>query len=80
MSPREQYEHYMRQRSEMALDIRIKLIECFTEQAERAVRQRNWEAASAFQYCADVTRGYVAKIETGHGPVDTETSESTEAG
>lgn len=64
MTPREQYETFMKERSAMAFDIRLKLVECFQEQADRALKEHRWEAASAFQYCAEVALGYVTKIES----------------
>lgn len=63
-TPREQYESFMKERLVMGFDIRMKLVECFKEQAERAIQERRWEAASAFQYCAEVALGYVTKIES----------------
>lgn len=64
MTPREQYEAYRQERLTMAIDVRSKLVDCFEDQALRAVKEHRWEAAAAFQYCASVTLGYVTKIES----------------
>lgn len=64
MTPREEYETYVEERRAMAIEIRCKLIDCFEDQAARAVKEHRWEAAAAFQYCASIALGYVTKIES----------------
>ena len=63
MTPRDQYEAFMKERAEMAIEIRAKLVDNFEEMAKRAVQLHHWEAASAYQYCSEIARGFAIRVE-----------------
>lgn len=65
MTPREQYETFLKERAAMAIEIRAKLVDTFDEMAKRAIHLHHWEAASAYQYCSEIARGFAIKVEDG---------------
>ena len=57
MTSREAYEAHQRLAAEAGIKIRHQLSENFNELADRAVLERRFEAASAFQLAAALARG-----------------------
>jgi hypothetical protein len=57
MNPRDDYEAHLRDKAEFGIEIRNKLFETFNELADRAILERRYEAASAFQFAASMSMG-----------------------
>lgn len=62
MSHRDAYERFEREKAEMAIQIRSDFTEMFNEYAERALLERRYAAASAFQLAAALVRGTALSV------------------
>lgn len=63
MSARIEYERHEREAADLAVEIRQKLFDTYMELADQAGTRRQWEAASAFQYAAQLALGMVVQVK-----------------
>lgn len=63
-TPRDQYEQHIAEKSRLAVDLRHRLYETYTELADQAAKRREFEAASAFQYAAQLALGMQIQVDS----------------
>jgi len=56
------YERHRTEAARLGIEIRQRLYETYTELAEQAQARREWEAASAFQYAAQLALGMQIRV------------------
>lgn len=64
MTHRDQYERHLAEKARWAVDLRHRLYETYTELAEQASKRREFEAASAFQYAAQLALGMQIRVDS----------------
>lgn len=64
------YERHLAESVQLGIEIRQRLFDTYSDLAEQAQRRREWEAASAFQYAAQLALGMQIQVVDSAGKED----------